>query len=158
MTTVYDFDVQREDGSTYSLSEYRGHPLLIVNTATKCGLAGQFDGLEKLYEDYRDQGLIVLGFPSNQFHQEIDSSEAAAEACRMTYGVQFPMHSIQDVNGPNASPLFKHLRQAKGSLLGNAIKWNFTKFLVDANGEVVNRFAPQTKPEKLTSEIEKVLI
>lgn len=157
MTTVYDFDVTLEDGTPYSLSKYAGHPLIIVNTATKCGFAGQFAGLEDLYEQYRDQGLVVLGFPSNQFHQELDSSQDAAQACRMTYGVDFPMHTIHDVNGADALPLFKHLQHAKGSLLGDAIKWNFTKFLVDANGNVVERFAPQTEPEKMIPAIEKVL-
>jgi glutathione peroxidase len=131
------------------MSKYRGHPLIIVNTATKCGFAPQFEQLQQLYEQHQDEGLIVLGFPSNQFHQEVADSGEAAEACRMTYGVSFPMHSICDVNGPDALPLFTFLKeQAKGAL-GDNIKWNFTKFLVTADGTVVKRYAPKTNPLKM---------
>jgi glutathione peroxidase len=147
--SIYDYTVTTESGDTYSMSKYRGHPLIIVNTATKCGFAPQFEQLEQLYEQHKDEGLIVLGFPSDQFHQELDDSGKAAEACRMTYGVSFPMHAICEVNGARALPLFDYLKaQAKGTL-GDNIKWNFTKFLVTADGEVVKRYAPKTNPLKM---------
>lgn len=152
MTTAYDFTVTRETGEDYSLDVYRGHPLLIVNTATKCGFAPQFAGLEKLYEDYKDQGLIVLGFPSNQFKQELTDAGEAAEACRMTYGVSFPMHAIAPVNGADALPLFKWLTAGTGTL-GHAIKWNFTKFLIGRDGQVKARYAPTHKPEDLDADV-----
>ncbi|KRM13416.1 glutathione peroxidase [Paucilactobacillus suebicus] len=155
--TIYDYEVTKENGETYSMDEYRGHPLVIVNTATKCGFAPQFKQLEEMYEKYKDQGLIVLGFPSNQFHQELEDGKAAAQACRMTYGVSFPMHELHDVNGDDALPLFNYLKDAAPGALGNAVKWNFTKFLVDRDGNVVKRFAPKTKPEKMTEDVEKVL-
>jgi glutathione peroxidase len=157
MTTVYDFDATRENGETYSLAAYQGHPLLIVNTATKCGLAPQFAGLEAIYEKYKDQGLIVLGFPSNQFKQELSDSEAAAQACRTTYGVSFPMHTINPVNGDDALPLFKFLTTNTKGAFGHAIKWNFTKFLIDADGNIVERFAPATTPEKIEPAIDALL-
>lgn len=131
------------------MSKYRGHPLIIVNTATKCGFAPQFEQLQQLYEQHQDEGLIVLGFPSNQFHQEVADSGEAAEACRMTYGVSFPMHSICDVNGPDALPLFTFLKAQATGALGDNIKWNFTKFLVTADGTVVKRYAPKTNPLKM---------
>jgi glutathione peroxidase len=147
--SIYDYTVTTESGESYSMSKYRGHPLIIVNTATKCGFAPQFEQLQQLYEQHQDEGLIVLGFPSNQFHQEVADSGEAAEACRMTYGVSFPMHSVCDVNGPDALPLFTFLKeQAKGAL-GDNIKWNFTKFLVTADGTVVKRYAPKTNPLKM---------
>lgn len=151
--SIYDIDVTLESGETYSLSRYKGQVMLIVNTASKCGLTGQFEELQALYDQYKDQGLIVLGFPSNQFKQELDNGTLAAEACRLTYGVSFPMHTVVAVNGPDAHPLFQYLTtEAKGFLSQN-IKWNFTKFLVDANGHVIERFAPIDKPSKFEKKI-----
>lgn len=155
--TVYDYQVTRENGDAYSMADYAGHPLVIVNTATKCGFAPEFKQLEQLYEQYKDQGLVVLGFPSNQFHQELADGSAAAQACQMTYGVSFPMHALHDVNGAEALPLFEYLKQQAPGTLGNAIKWNFTKFLVDREGNVVKRFAPKTNPLKMTADIERLL-
>ncbi|WP_122647226.1 MULTISPECIES: glutathione peroxidase [Enterococcus] len=155
--TIYDFQVTSEEGETYSLERYRDKVVVIVNTATKCGLAPQFKGLEEIYDTYQKQGLVVLGFPSNQFKQELDSSKDAAENCRMTYGVTFPMHEINDVNGDNALPLFRYLQEQAPGTIGKALKWNFTKFLIDRNGQVVQRFAPQTDPQKMTDAIETLL-
>lgn len=154
---LYDYQATLENGETYSLDQYRGHPLVIVNTATKCGFTPQFKQLEALYEQYKDQGLVILGFPSNQFKQELASGSEAAEACRMTYGVSFPMHTMTVVNGEQADPLFKFLKHEAPGVLGEAIKWNFCKFLVDRDGHVVERFAPKTNPEKMRPAIEKVL-
>lgn len=155
--SIYDYAVTLEDGTSYTLDKYRGHPLVIVNTATKCGLAPQFEELEALYEQYRDKGLVILGFPSNQFKQELSSAEEAAQACRTTYGVSFPMHKIIKVNGAEADPLFVYLREQAPGTLGDSIKWNFTKFLVDKEGAVVTRFAPKTNPMKMTEDIEALL-
>jgi glutathione peroxidase len=154
---IYDISVAKSTGEEYPLSEYRGQPMLIVNTATKCGLSGQFDSLEKLYKEYKEEGLIVLGFPSDQFRQELSNAEEAAEACRLSYGVTFPMHSIIDVNGKNAHPLFRYLTKHSKGLLGSSIKWNFTKFLVDQEGNVVGRYAPKDKPESFEKDVKKIL-
>lgn len=155
--SIYDYEVTLADGTTYKLDKYRGQPMVIVNTATKCGFAPQFEALEKIYQEYRDQGLIVLGFPSNQFKQELDTGKAAEEACRTTYGVDFPMHEVRDVNGDDGLPLFKFLTTEQPGAVGKAIKWNFTKFLVDRDGNVVKRYAPKTVPDKMKPDIEKVL-
>ena len=155
--SIYDFEVTLEDGSKYSLNKYKGRPMLIVNTATKCGFAPQFDGLEALYKKYQKAGLIVLGFPSNQFKQELADGHAAAEACRMKYGVSFPMHQLIKVNGQQRAPLFKYLKTEAPGELGKSIKWNFTKFLVDRNGHVVKRFAPKTTPEAFEPAVEELL-
>jgi|SRR5690625_1099710 len=156
--SIYDIEVKKADGSTYKLEEYKGQPLLIVNTASKCGFAGQFDGLEKLYQEHKEDGLVVLGFPSNQFgNQEPGNAEEAEESCRLNYGVTFPMHEKIDVNGEDAHPLYDYLKSSKKGLLTDNIKWNFTKFLVDKNGQVVERFSPKTKPESIEKDIEKVL-
>ncbi len=155
--SIYDYTVTLENGESYSLSKYRGHPMIIVNTATKCGFAPQFKQLEQLYQTYADQGLMILGFPSNQFKQEVSTSQEAAAACRTTYGVSFPMHTIADVNGKDALPLFTYLTEEAPGTLGASIKWNFTKFLVDRDGNVVKRYAPKTNPLKMTDEIESVL-
>lgn len=154
---IYDIEVTLEDGEVYTLDKYKGKTLLIVNTATKCGLAPQFEELEKLYEEYKDRDFVVLGFPSNQFKQEVDSAEEAAEACRSTYGVTFPMHEIIAVNGEEAHPLFHLLTKETKGIIGGTIKWNFTKFLVDKKGKIVNRFAPTTMPFSFREEIEAVL-
>ena len=155
--SIYDFEVTLEDGSKYSLNKYKGRPMLIVNTATKCGFAPQFDGLDALYKKYQKAGLIVLGFPSNQFKQELADGHAAAEACRMKYGVSFPMHQLIKVNGQQRAPLFKYLKTEAPGELGKSIKWNFTKFLVDRNGHVVKRFAPKTTPEAIEPAVEELL-
>ncbi|SOC42098.1 glutathione peroxidase [Salinicoccus kekensis] len=156
--SIYDIEVKKTDGTTYKLEEYKGRPMLIVNTASKCGFAGQFDGLEKLYQDHKEDGLVVLGFPSNQFgNQEPGSAEEAEESCRLNYGVTFPIHEKIYVNGEDAHPLYDYLKSSKKGLFTDNIKWNFTKFLVDKNGEVVERFSPKTKPESIEEDIEKVL-
>ncbi len=155
--SVYNFEVTADNGEKYLLERYAGHPLLIVNTATKCGLAPQFKKLEQLYKQYQDKGFIVLGFPSNQFHQEVKNSQEAAETCRITYGVTFPMHQINDVNGEKALPLFKYLTAKENGILSKAIKWNFTKFLINQKGIPVKRYAPTTDPLKIAPDIEQLL-
>ncbi|WP_342388917.1 glutathione peroxidase [Salinicoccus bachuensis] len=156
--SIYDIEVKKANGETYSLDKYKGRPLLIANTASQCGLRGQYDELETLHQEYKDQDLVVLGFPSNQFNnQEPGSAQDAEEACRINHGVTFDIHDIIDVNGEDAHPLFKHLRSEAGGMMGDKIKWNFTKFLVDRDGNVVTRVAPTTSPLKMKKDIEKVL-
>lgn len=159
MTNVYDFKAEKLEGGEQSLSEYEGKVLLIVNTASKCGFTPQFDGLEKLFEKYKDQGLVVLGFPCNQFaSQDPASNSEIGEFCQRNYGVSFPMFAKIDVNGSNAHPLYKYLtKEAKGVLGTEAVKWNFTKFLVGRDGNVIDRYATATKPEAMTKDIEKAL-
>jgi len=159
MTSVYDFSAQTLDGKPVALSDYAGKVLLIVNTASKCGFTPQYEGLEALYQKYRDRGLAVLGFPCNQFGaQEPGSAEEIGSFCQKNYGVSFPMFEKIDVNGEGAHPLYRWLKSnAKGLLGSEGIKWNFTKFLVDRKGHVVERFAPTTKPEDLQSDIEALL-
>lgn len=155
---IYDIEVKKANGENYSLEDYKGKPLLIANTASKCGLRGQYDELETLHKEYKDQGLVVLGFPSNQFNnQEPGSDEDAEEACRINHGVTFDIHEIIDVNGDAAHPLFKHLKEETKGMMGDKIKWNFTKFLVDREGNVVSRVAPTTSPLKMKKDIENVL-
>ncbi|QEA59052.1 glutathione peroxidase [Leuconostoc koreense] len=156
--SMYDYFATLENGETYSLSKLANHPVVIVNTATKCGYAPQFGELEKLYKKYKDKGLIILGFPSNQFKQELETASEAAQACQLTYGVTFPMHQLVDVNGKDTDPLFKYLKEnSKGMLGSSTIKWNFTKFLVDKEGNVVKRYAPKTAPKELEEDIKNVL-
>ena len=155
--SIYDVKVKKSDGTEYDLSEYKGKAMLIVNTATKCGLSDQFDGLEDLYKKYQDNGLVVLGFPSNQFKQELSNAEEAEQACRMSYGVTFPMHEIVKINGKEAHPLFDYLTSNTKGVLSSSIKWNFTKFLIDKNGNIVRRFGPTEKPENLEDDIKRVL-
>ena len=157
--TVYDFTATRLDGGEQSLAEYRGQVLLIVNTASQCGFTPQYAGLESLYENLHPRGLTVLGFPCNQFGGQEPEGEAAIGAfCEKNYSVSFPMFAKVEVNGENAHPLFKYLKDAKPGLLGTEkIKWNFTKFLIGRDGEPVARYAPQTKPEELESPITKLL-
>ena len=159
MTTVYDFSAKTIDGKSRKLSDYKGKVLLVVNTASQCGFTPQYKGLETLYEKYKNKGFAVLGFPSNQFGQQEPGPESEiAEFCEMNYGVTFPMFSKVDVNGDAAHPLYKYLTSTKKGLLGSeGIKWNFTKFLIDKEGRVVERYAPTTKPEELAPEIEKAL-
>ncbi|TMU82172.1 glutathione peroxidase [Bacillus sp. BHET2] len=158
MTTIYDFSVKRSNGSVTSLEEYKGKVMLIVNTASKCGFTPQFEELQGLYEEYKEEGLVVLGFPCDQFmNQEFDNQDEIIEFCQMNYGVSFPMFAKVDVKGKEAHPLFTFLtKEKKGVLLSN-IKWNFTKFLVGKNGEVVDRYSPQTNPRKIEDDIKKLL-
>jgi len=157
--TVYDFTARRLDGSEQPLSDYRGQVLLIVNTASQCGFTPQYAGLEALYEKLHGRGLTILGFPCNQFGSQEPGNEAAIGAfCEKNYGVTFPMFAKIAVNGPDAHPLYRYLKDAKPGLMGTeAIKWNFTKFLIGRDGEPVARYAPQTKPEDLEEPIEKLL-
>lgn len=156
--SIYDFGVKNIRGKDVSLSDYKGKVLLIVNTASKCGFTPQFEALQKLYDEYHEKGLEVLGFPSNQFASQDPGTDSQIESfCSLNYGVTFPMFSKIDVNGKLASPLFRFLRAKKGSLLGDSIKWNFTKFLVDREGNVISRYAPMKDPALLKAEIEKLL-
>ncbi|MDP3782494.1 MAG: glutathione peroxidase [Sphingopyxis sp.] len=158
MTSVYDFQATRIDGKPVKLSTFRGKVLLIVNTASKCGFTPQYEGLEELYRDYKDRGFEVLAFPCNQFGaQEPGDASEIANFCSLTYDVSFPVMAKIEVNGDDADPIFKHLKQEKTGLLGSGIKWNFTKFLVGRDGKVVSRHAPTTKPEQLRKEIEELL-
>jgi glutathione peroxidase len=146
-------------GEMQDLNQYEGKVVLIVNTASKCGFTGQYEGLESLYEQYKDQGLVVLGFPCNQFgEQEKGADGEIASFCQKNYGVSFPMFSKIEVNGDDAAPLYQELKaQAPGILGTKKVKWNFTKFLVNKQGEVVERYAPTTKPQALQSDIERLL-
>lgn len=158
MATLYDLLFKDTYGKEASLGEFRGKVLLIVNTATKCGLAPQFEGLEKLHEEYKDKGLVVIGFPCDQFaDQEPETNETMAEVCKVNFGVTFQLTQKIDVNGPHTHPVFKYLKSHSKSTLGKDIKWNFTKFLVSRDGESIKRFAPTTKPESLRGIIEKLL-
>jgi glutathione peroxidase len=159
MQTVYNFEVKTIDGQTTTLAPYKGKVMLIVNVASKCGFTPQYDGLEALYEKYAAQGFAVLGFPCNQFgHQEPGTEAEIKRFCRLNYGVTFPMFAKVDVNGDGAAPLYQYLKAQRSGVLGTeAIKWNFTKFLVDKEGRVVDRFAPSTKPAELEAAIEKLL-
>jgi glutathione peroxidase len=156
---VYDFQATSLDGKPVDLAQYRGKALLIVNTASKCGFTPQYQGLEAVYRELHGRGLEVLGFPCNQFgSQEPGSEEEIGAFCEKNYGVSFPMFAKVDVNGDAAHPLFKHLKAEAPGVLGlEAIKWNFTKFLIGRDGKVVKRYAPQTKPEEIAGDIEKVL-
>jgi len=157
--SVYDYTASTLDGQDVSLADYRGQVLLIVNTASKCGFTPQYEGLEALYRDYKDRGLTVLGFPCNQFGaQEPGNAEEIASFCSLTYDVTFPMLAKIDVNGPSAHPLYAFLKKEQKGVLGTeGIKWNFTKFLIGRDGEVVERFAPTTKPEDLKVAVEALL-
>lgn len=157
--SVYDFEAVSIDGKPAHLSSQRGKVLLIVNTASACGFTPQFGGLEKLWETYRDRGLVVVGFPSNQFgQQDPGSNDEIASFCQINYGVSFPMMGKVDVNGANAHPLWKWLTaEAPGILGSKSIKWNFTKFLVGKDGQVIKRYAPNDPPESLAKDIEAAL-
>lgn len=157
--TVYNFKATDIKGIEHALTEYKGKVLLIVNTASKCGYTPQLEGLEQLYKDLHDKGLVILGFPCNQFGaQDPGSNEDIQEFCQLNYGVSFPMFAKIDVNGEEAHPLYQHLKsEAKGLLGSEAIKWNFTKFLVDRAGKVVARYNSITAPGALTHDIEKLL-
>ena len=157
--SIYDFQARTLDGEEKNLADFRGKVLLIVNTASKCGFTPQYQGLQKLYDNFADRGLEVLGFPCNQFgHQEPGGAGEIGAFCEKNYGVGFPMFDKIDVNGDDAHPLFRFLKaEAPGVLGTEAIKWNFTKFLVDRDGNVVKRYAPKDKPEKLADDIEALL-
>ncbi len=159
MTTAYDFSATDLNGQPQALSQYQGKVLLIVNVASKCGFTPQYAGLEKLWRDYRDRGLVVMGFPCDQFgHQEPGDATEIRNFCSLTYGVDFPMFAKIEVNGAGAHPLWQWLKDEKGGLLGiDAIKWNFTKFLVGRDGRVLKRYAPTDKPESLARAIEAAL-
>jgi len=159
MNTVYDFEARQINGQSVPLSEFTGKVMLIVNTASQCGFTPQFGGLEELHKTYAGKGLAVLGFPCNQFgSQDPGSDGEIAEFCQVNYGVSFPMMSKIDVNGPAAHPLYKWLAAEAPGLLGSkSIKWNFTKFLVGKNGQVIKRYAPTDKPAELARDIEAAL-
>ncbi len=159
MTTIADFKAELPNGSEIDLSEKLGTVLLVVNTASKCGFTPQYDGLEKVYRKYADQGFEVLGFPCNQFGgQEPGNAEEIEQFCKVNFGVTFPLMQKVDVNGPGASPLFDWMKAEAPGLLGSkAIKWNFTKFLIDREGNVVKRYAPADRPETIAKDIEKLL-
>jgi glutathione peroxidase len=156
---IYALSAAAVDGKDVSLAEYKGKVLLVVNTASKCGFTPQYKGLEELYEHFKDRGLVVLGFPCNQFGaQEPDSEAEIAQFCEINYGVTFPIFAKVDVNGAEAHPLFKFLKGEQKGILGTeAIKWNFTKFLVDREGRVVERYGSSTTPAELAPAIEKLL-
>ena len=156
---VYDFQVKTIDGEMVSLEKYKGKVLLIVNVASKCGFTPQYEGLEALHEKYKDNGFMVLGFPSNQFgEQEPGTNEQIKEFCTLTYGVKFDMFAKVDVNGENEIPLYTHLKNEAPGILGSkSIKWNFTKFLIDPEGKVIERYGSTTKPASIEEEIQRLL-
>ena len=159
MTTAYDFDATTLDGTPQALADHRGKVLLIVNVASKCGFTPQYAGLERLWREYGPKGLVVLGFPCDQFgHQEPGDAAEIRNFCSLTYDVGFPMFAKVEVNGANAHPLWKWLKEEKGGLLGlDAIKWNFTKFLVGRDGQVLKRYAPTAEPASIAADIEAAL-
>ena len=154
----YDFEAERLDGTIESMSTYRGKTVIVVNTARKGGLTPQYEGLENLYRTYKSQGLVILGFPCNQFgNQEPGNADEIEEFCQLNYGVSFPMFAKIEVNGKNTHPIFKYLKSELGGLLGSDIKWNFTKFVIDKDGKPVKRFAPITTPESMEDYITGIL-
>lgn len=159
MTSAYDFSANTIDGEAQPLSDYQGKAMLVVNTASKCGFTPQYTGLETLWEKYRDKGLVVLGFPCDQFgHQEPGDAAEIKSFCSLNYDVTFPLYEKVEVNGGNAHPLWKFLKKEKPGLLGmEAVKWNFTKFLIDKQGNVVKRYAPTDTPEKIEKDLAAVL-
>jgi glutathione peroxidase len=158
MSGIYDFKVNNLDGTPVKLSDYQGKPLLIVNTASKCGFTPQFSGLESLHRLYGKRGLLVLGFPSDQFNQEFATEAEVGSFCHTRYGVSFPMFQKVVLNGPDTHPLYEFLKSAaRGIFFTKAIKWNFTKFLVDREGKVRSRFAPMTRPEKIDKAVQRLL-
>lgn len=159
MSSVYDIPVTTIKGETKDLSEFKGQVMLIVNTASKCGFTPQFKGLESLYDEYKDKGLVILGFPCNQFLSQDPGSDAdISEFCELNYGVTFPMFSKIEVNGPDTHPLYALLKSSAKGLLGSEkIKWNFTKFLVNAEGEILKRYAPNTEPKDIAKDIKGLL-
>ena len=158
MAKIYDFKAQNNKGVEVDFKQYEGKVLLIVNTASKCGFTPQYDGLEALYRKYKDQGLVVIGFPCDQFaHQEPGTNEEIAEFCRLNHGVTFPLMAKIEVNGEGTHPIYQYLKTAARGTFGNAIKWNFTKFLISRDGEKVERFAPTTTPAAMEDKIKALL-
>ena len=154
----HDLKINTPQSKTLNMSDYKGKAILVVNTATKCGLAPQFDGLEKLHQTYKDKGLVVLGFPCNQFQgQEPETNNNMEESCRINHGVTFQLTEKIDVNGDDTHPIFKYLKDELGGFLTKKIKWNFTKFLITPEGKPYKRFAPTTKPSKIEKDIKKLL-
>lgn len=158
MSNIYDYTVKDSKGKDIALEDYKGKAVLVVNTASKCGFTPQYKGLQELYNEFNDQGLEILAFPCNQFgKQESGSNSEIQEFCQINYGLSFPVMGKIEVNGDGADPLYKYLKEEKGGILGSKIKWNFTKFLVDKEGNVIKRYAPTVKPEDLVNDIKKVL-
>jgi glutathione peroxidase len=158
MTNIYQFEAELLDGKNKSFADYEGKVLLIVNTASKCGFTPQYAGLEKIYQKYKDQDFLVLGFPCNQFGgQEPANEDQIGAFCQKNYGVSFPMFAKVNVKGPEAHAVFRYLTNNSKGVLGNGIKWNFSKFLIGKDGKVKNRYAPTTKPEDLAADIEQLL-
>jgi len=156
--SFYDLKVNTPDGKELSMADYKGKVILVVNTATECGFAPQFKGLEELHQKYGEKGLVVIGFPCNQFrNQEPQSNESMVQYCQKNYGVTFQLTQKIDVNGASTHPIFQYLKKELGGTFGSKIKWNFTKFLIDKNGQPVKRFAPTTKPKKLEKYIKQLL-
>ena len=158
MAKIYDFKALNNKGAEVDFSQYEGKVLLIVNTASKCGFTPQYDGLEALYQKYKDRGLVVIGFPCDQFaHQEPGTDAEIAEFCRINHGVTFPLMSKVNVNGKDAHPIFKYLKEETRGLLGSAIKWNFTKFLISRDGSRIKRYAPTATPESFEKDVAALL-
>lgn len=158
MTTLGDFTATTLQGQERSLRDFEGNVVLVVNTASKCGMTPQYEGLQELYDTYGERGLSVLGFPSNEFGgQEPGTNDDIEEFCQANYGVTFPMFDKTKVNGKDAHPLYQWLKTEKGGMLGDRIKWNFTKFLVGRDGQVISRYAPQTEPAAIAADIERAL-
>lgn len=154
----YEFEATLLNGKKISMNSFAGKTIIVVNTASKCGLTPQYEGLEKLYQKYKDQGLVVLGFPCNQFgQQEPGNSSEITEFCQVNYGVSFPIFEKTDVNGDSANPIFKYLKSELSGFLSSRIKWNFTKFIINKKGKPIKRFSPITKPEKMEAFIRKTL-
>ncbi|MCU0264470.1 MAG: glutathione peroxidase [Candidatus Nanopelagicales bacterium] len=157
-TTIYDLSATSNRGEEIDFAQFRGRPMLIVNTASKCGFTPQYDGLQALHETYGPQGLVVIGFPCDQFaNQEPGDDAAIEEFCRINFGVTFPLTTKVDVNGKDTHPVFAFLKERTGGLLGSGVKWNFTKFLVAQDGQTVKRFSPRTEPAAMTEAIEALL-
>ncbi|MCF8553529.1 MAG: glutathione peroxidase [Candidatus Nanopelagicales bacterium] len=157
-TSIYDLEFTDNRGNLVSLADYSGKPILIVNTASKCGFTPQYEGLQKLNEEFREKGLIVLGFPCDQFaHQEPGNDQEIDEFCKVNFGVDFPLSQKVNVNGKNAHPIFKFLKENSKSLLGGTVKWNFTKFLISPDGKSIKRYSPNTTPENIRTDVLEIL-
>ena len=158
LTSIYDLEFTNNRGENVSLADYAGKPILIVNTASKCGFTPQYEGLQKLNEEFREQGLIVLGFPCDQFaHQEPGNDQEIDDFCKVNFGVDFPLSQKVNVNGKNAHPIFKFLKSNSKSLLGGTVKWNFTKFLISPDGQSIKRYSPNTTPENIRADVLEIL-
>jgi glutathione peroxidase len=158
MKSFYQLSAENIQGKSVSMDEFSGKTVVVVNTASKCGLTPQYEGLEKLYKDHKDKGLVILGFPCNQFgQQEPGDADEIQSFCEVNYGVSFPMFNKVDVNGADTHPIFKLLKDELGGFLGSKIKWNFTKFVVNKEGKPVKRFGPTTKPEKMEAYLKKIM-